>query len=376
MKKLRIIIIFLYYNKIGIMFQKINKNILTIILMIFFITLLFKIYMNYYEKKKINENYINQLFIEGFKSGKSSKSKKNEKKSTTTSTSSSSSTSSTSKKSEKKNKKNEKKTNNNNTTGLAATAAPVKPTSSLENYNETCDIKLDEWNMTPEQIKAQKQGLSKMQECQIKNMISKTVRDNVMQSLSAQNPLMTGPSGPVGPPGPAGSTYMASGRLVNQLSSYPDKQQNIKNPIKVATRTSGTNPMSSLVYMDEVSPFVSYQSWLYNNKNQIVNRYDNTCLTFSPNQEKLYMSECNDNNNKQKWFWDKSNRLVLLDNSVNKNKNTLKCLAVSEPQVDSLVSSVPDCKGNKCSNVGQKRYLIGKDCDVNMVDSSTIFGFE
>ncbi len=346
--------------------------------MIFFITLLFKIYMIYYEKKTINENFINQLFIEGFKS-KSSKtnSKKTSKKSSKKSSNNTTNT--------KNNTNNNTKTKTKNntkittSTGVATNAAQVKPPSSLENYNEKCDIKLDEWNMTPEQIKAQKQGLSKMQECQIKNLISKTVRDNVMQSLSAQNPLMTGPSGPIGPPGPAGSTYMATGRLVNQLSSYPNKLSNLKNPIKVATRTSGTNPMSSLIYMDEVSPFVSYQSWLYNNKNQIVNRYDNTCLTFSPNQEKIYMSECDDNNNKQKWFWDKSNRLVLLDNTVNKNKNTLKCLAVSEPQVDSLVSSVPDCKGSKCSDaqsIGQKRYLIGKDCDVNMVDSSTIFGFD
>jgi hypothetical protein len=337
--------------------MKINKNILTLILVIFFLTLLFKIFQRFMEKQELNEFYVNSLFIEGFESKKSKKNKKN-------------------KNDHNKSKNKHKKERFDNTTKTASSAATVSTSSSQSSTSQTCDIQLDEWNMTPEEIKAQKQGLSKMQECQIKKIISQTVRDNVMQSLSAQNPLMTGPIGPAGPPGPAGTNYIASGRLVNQLSSYADRKTTMKNPIKVATRTSGTNPMSSLIYMDSVAPFVSYQSWQLNNKNQIVNRYDNACLTYSPNQEKLYMSECSDNNNKQKWFWDKSNRLVLLDSSANKNKSKLKCMAVSEPQVDSLVNSVPDCKGSKCSSIGQKRYLIAKDCDVNMVDSSTIFGFE
>ncbi len=350
--------------------------------MIFFVTLVFKIFHQYYEKKRNHENFINHIFIEGFKS-KNKTSKKNEK--TTKSVASDVEKSSkktekqiknaTKKKSKKNKDKDKNKTTGNVATGVATNAKTI-PGGTLEGYDEKCEIKFDEWNLTPEQIKEQKKSLSKTQECQIKNLINKSVRQSVMQTLSAQNPLMTGPSGPPGPPGPSGSTYMASGRLVNQLSSYSENQTNPSKPSRVATRTSGTNPMSSLVYMDDVSPFVSFQSWQYNIKNQIVNRYDNTCLTFAPNQEKLYMSECSDNNNKQKWFWDKSNRLVLLDESANTNKSKLKCMAVSSPQVDSLVSSVPDCKGDKCSNVGEKRYLIAKDCDVNIVDSSTIFSFE
>lgn len=300
-----------------------NKNLLGLILMIFFVCLIMRIFFQY----RYN-------FIEDFKNKKSNKIKK--------------------------------------MSTIKTTSTP----SFLENYNESCDIELDEWNKSSEDIKKQKQGLTKMQECQIKNIINNTVRSNVMQTLSAQNPLMTGPSGPPGPPGPSGTTLLASGKLVNQLGSFGKKDITFKNPILVATRTNGTNPMSSLVYMDEVAPFASYQSWQYNQKNQIVNRYDGSCLTYSPKQDNLYMSECNDNDSKQKWFWDKSNRLVLLDKGANKNKKTLKCMSVSEPEVNSLVSSVPECKGEGCKIMGQKRYLITKNCDPNTVDSSTIFSFD
>lgn len=316
---------------------EINKNLLGLILMIFFVCLIMRIFFQY----RYNS-------IEDFKNKKSNKVKKiNTIKNTSSTASSTPST----------------------------LLTPLTP-SSLENYNESCDIELDEWNKSSGEIKKQKQGLTKMQECQIKNIINNTVRSNVMQTLSAQNPLMTGPSGPPGPPGPSGTTLLASGKLVNQLGSFGKKDTTFKNPTLVATRTNGTNPMSSLVYMDEVAPFASYQSWQYNQKNQIVNRYDGSCLTYSPKQDNLYMSECDDNDSKQKWFWDKSNRLVLLDKGANKNKKTLKCMSVSEPEVNSLVSSVPECKGESCKIMGQKRYLTTKNCDPNTVDSSTIFSFD
>ncbi len=347
---------------------QLNKNLLGLILMIFFICLILLIIIRYKNFKDFKEDYINEQFInitEDFKNKKKSSSKKTSpkkstSKSTTTTKSSKTSTTST--------------TTKPSTTTTTTTQSPR--VSPVENYNESCDIKMDEWNKSPEEIEKQKQGLTKMQECQIKNLINNTVRTNVMETLSAQNPLMTGPSGPAGPPGPAGTTLLASGKLVNQLGSFAKKDSLYRNPLYVATRTNGTNPMSSLIYMDEVVPFVSYQSWQYNQKNQIVNRYDGTCLTYSPNQDKLYMSECDDNNTKQKWFWDKSNRLVLLDKGASKNKKTLKCMSISEPEVNSLVSSVPDCKGNSCKMIGQKRYLIAKDCDVNKIDSSTIFSFD
>ncbi len=280
----------------------------------------------------------------------------------------------------KNNSKNKNKNKNKNVKeNFADTPTTPTSTSTTTPYQDTtkenCSaLTYDEWNSTPEEIEKQKTPMSKMQECQIKNLIKDTVRTQVMESLSAQNPLMTGPAGPPGPPGPAGTTLLASGRLVNQSSSYDSSDTKYSNPKKMATRTSGTNPNASLIYMGESTPFASYQSWQYNQKNQIVNRYDGACLTYIPNQEKLSMTECDDNNTKQKWFWDKANRFVLLDTSQNK-PNKLKCISVSAPQTDSLMTTLPDCKGTQCTNTGSKEFLITKDCDPNTVESSTIFSF-
>lgn len=239
---------------------------------------------------------------------------------------------------------------------------------------ESCDVPVDGWNGTPEEIEKQKEGLTKKQECQIRNMMKTLVRQNVMESLSAQNPLMTGPAGPIGPPGPAGSKYIAAGNLVNQKGSFAETDTQFVNPTRVVSRSSGTNPTSSLVFLDRSSPFVSYQNWQYNEKNQIQNRYDNTCLTYQKGQDKLYMDTCSDQNSKQKWFWDKSNRLISLD-STDLPKDKIRCIGITEPEIDPLAASVPDCKGKECDKNQKMQYLIIKDCGPNVVKSDEIFGF-
>ncbi len=238
---------------------------------------------------------------------------------------------------------------------------------------DTCDIKMDEWGGNPEEIKKQKEGLTKKQQCEVKNLLKQFVRTNVMEALSAQNPIMTGPVGPAGPPGPAGSKFMASGRLLNQIGSFGKNQSTV--PVRVATRTSGTSDISSLVYMETPTPFVSYQDWIYNDKNQITNRYDGSCLTYKDGQEKVYMSECNEQNMKQKWIWDKSNRFISLDPTATQ-KNKIKCLSISSPNTDPLMSSLPDCVGDKCKNKENLQYVIVKDCNPNEIQSNEIFGFQ
>ncbi len=259
------------------------------------------------------------------------------------------------------------------------TPAPVAKTGSnvvLATQNmgmDTCDIKMDEWGGNPEEIKKQKEGLTKKQQCEVKNLLKQFVRTNVMEALSAQNPIMTGPVGPAGPPGPAGSKFMASGRLLNQVGSFGKTQSTV--PVRVATRTSGTSETSSLVYMETPTPFVSYQDWIYNDKNQITNRYDGTCLTYKDGQEKVYMGECNEQNMKQKWIWDKSNRFISLDPTATQ-KNKIKCLSISSPSTDPLMSSLPDCVGEKCKNKENLQYVIVKDCNPNEIQSNEIFGFQ
>ncbi len=290
---------------------------------------------------------VHQKDIEGFKSKKKNTST-SKKKSTT--------------------QKAQQETSNK----VAAVATQNLATQGLPNTDQ-CDIKVDEWNGSPEEIAKAKEGLTQKQICQIQSILKDSVRKNVMDALSAQNPLMTGPAGPAGPPGPAGTKLIASGKLMNQKSSF-SKKMDISSPGKVATRTAGTNSMSSYIYMDTVVPFVSYQDWQYNDKNQIQSRYDGTCLTFKTGQDELYMDKCDNNNQKQKWFWDKNNRLISLDTSTNK-KGKIKCMSISQPKTISTTASIPDCKGKSCENKGNVMYLMVKDCKPNTVVSDEIFGF-
>lgn len=298
----------------------------------------------------------NQTDMENFKNGKKKKDtkKKDEKKTD-----------------KKANKKTDKKVDVPQT--VAATASQNLATQGLPTTDQ-CDIKVDEWNGSPEEIAKAKEGLTQKQICQIQSILKDSVRKNVMDALSAQNPLMTGPAGPAGPPGPAGTKLIASGKLMNQKGSFVSRTGDKSSPGKVATRTAGTNSMSSYIYLDSIIPFASFQDWQYNDKNQITSRYDGTCLTYKAGQDELYMDKCDDNNQKQKWFWDKTNRLISLDTSLNK-KGKIKCMSISKPKTISTTSSIPDCKGKACENKGNVMYLTVKDCSPNTVVSDEIFGF-
>jgi hypothetical protein len=293
------------------------------------------------------------------------------------------------KKAADKNKKDAKKAAEKAKKDAKAKAAEEKKTQQVMAQNvekagsimaggsgelERCDIKVDEWGKSKKEIQKQKASLSKMMECQVRNLIKEQVRNNVMDVLSAQRPLLSGPSGPVGPPGPPGSKLQASGRLFNQLGSFESTDTAYERPNMVVSRASGTNPSSSYVFMDKITPFVSYQTWYYNDKNQIINRYDNNCMTYTKGSDKIYMDQCDDNNMRQKWFWDRTNRFVSLDTSDNKGEN-VRCMNVSTPMTDSLMSSVPDCTGDQCTNKGLKRFLVVGDCGKNTVTSSQLFSF-
>lgn len=291
---------------------------------------------------------VHQHDMESFKNKKSKKKKDSSEKSTT--------------------QKAQQETSNK----VNAVASQNLATQGLPSTDQ-CDIKVDEWNGSPEEIAKAKEGLTQKQICQIQSILKDSVRKNVMDTLSAQNPLMTGPAGPAGPPGPAGTKMIASGKLMNQKSSF-SKKGDVSSPGKVATRTAGTNSMSSYIYMDTIVPFVSYQDWQYNDKNQIQSRYDGTCLTYKTGQDELFMDKCDNNNQKQKWFWDKNNRLISLDTSTNK-KGKLKCMSISQPKTISTTASIPDCKGKSCENKGNVMYLTVKDCKPNTVVSDEIFGF-
>ena len=345
-----------------------EKDILWLILVIMTMILCFQFYLQYRKNKTINEYFSQEHF-------KSKNKKSNKKKS---------------KKSKKSKTSKTSKTSTPTTTPPTTTLTPtpttttsqVSPSRTVEmgvgtnmDTLEKCDIQVDEWNKTPEEIEKQKQGLTKMQECQIRNMMKQMVKNQVMDSLSSQNPLMTGPIGPIGPPGPPGTKLIASGRIFNKSGSFNKTDRQMKNPKNVLSRSSGTSPLSSLVFMDNTSPFVSYQNWLYNDKNQIVNRYDNTCLSYKKGNSYIYMDKCDSNNPNQKWFWDNSNRLVSLNPENSKNKNSVSCLGLTQPTVNTMMSSVPDCKGNQCTNRGQKRFLTLKNCKVNSVQPDEIFSF-
>jgi len=344
-----------------------EKDILWLLLFIMTIILCFQFYLQYKKNKTMNE-YFSQEHFKSKKSEKSKKSKKSgkSKKSSTTTTPTTTPTTTS--------------TTTPTTTFTTTPTTTTTPTVEMgigTNMDtlEKCDIQVDEWNKTPEEIEKQKQGLTKTQECQIRNMMKQMVKNQVMDSLSAQNPLMTGPVGPIGPPGPPGTKLIASGRIFNKSGSFNTTDKQMKSPKNVLSRSSGTSPLSSLVFMDNTSPFVSYQNWLYNDKNQIVNRYDNTCLSYKKGNSYIYMDKCDSNNPNQKWFWDNSNRLISLNPENSKNKNTMSCLGLTKPTVNTMMSSVPDCKGKQCSNRGQKRFLTLKNCKVNSVQADEIFSF-
>jgi len=230
----------------------------------------------------------------------------------------------------------------------------------------------NEWTTSEDELNAQKIPLNSFQKEQVTNMIKQISSDQLKELVSTQSPLLTGPMGPMGPAGPSGSPYVSSGRLVNKQGSFHKGATNKILPQMVMSRSEGTNPQSSLSFMDTISPFVSYQSWSLLNNQSIQNRYDKTCLTMDPKKENIYMDKCTDGNPNQKWDWDSSNRIISTTASTSQN---LKCLGLSSPQENTMTASLPNCVGEDCLNNGLKQYVIVKDCNINQIADDEIWSF-
>jgi hypothetical protein len=225
------------------------------------------------------------------------------------------------------------------------------------------------WDKSSEDVKKENQGLTPNQVTQIKNISSAISKDTLTNLVQTQSPLLAGPVGPMGPQGPAGTTLIASGKLANKKSSFNEKNKII--PQFVVARTEGTNPSASLNFMDSISPFASYQDWQLDINNNIKNRYDNTCMTMSKTNNKIYMDVCDPNNANQKWKWDNTNRLISTSNSSN---TILKCISIQEME-NNNITSIPGCVGKKCIKSGKQNFLVVGDCKVNDIKDNQVWGF-
>ena len=234
------------------------------------------------------------------------------------------------------------------------------------------------WTTNKDQLTTESTPLNDTQKTEIKNMITSISSAQLKDMVSTQSPLLTGPQGPPGAIGPSGTTLIASGRLINKSGSYPDTSNtqgpntgpNYFNPSFIVSRTEGTSPSSSLSFMDSTQPFVSYQNWELDINNNIKNRYDETCLTMSDTQDKIYMATCASLPS-QKWTWDKTNRLISTSKSTSTN---LKCIGLTPPEKNIITTNIPGTTTNNSSN-SSRRYLVVKDCAINTSTDDELWSF-
>jgi len=246
----------------------------------------------------------------------------------------------------------------------------INKNNTLENFAS------DKWTTNKDKLEAESQSLNDTQKNEVKNMITSISKSELKSLISSQSPLLVGPTGQQGIQGPAGTKLIASGRLINKSGSYDStidqKSNNYFIPQFVVTRTQGTNPTSSLAFIDNISPFGSFQNWQLDINNNIINRYDNTCLTMDNSASKLYMSTCVEDSPSQKWTWDNTNRIISTSASSNTN---LKCIGLTKPEVNILTTNIPNCKGNECLSNSARKYLIVKDCDINNINEDELWAF-
>jgi hypothetical protein len=242
-----------------------------------------------------------------------------------------------------------------------------------KNHKNIENFKSNPWTTNKDILEAEKSPLNDVQKNEVKNMITSISQSQLKDLIATQSPLLVGPSGPQGIQGPAGTSLIASGRLVNKNGSYDNMvdKNNLFIPQYVVSRTEGTSPISSLSFMDNVSPFVSYQNWMLDVDNHLINRYDGNCLTMNQGQDKLYIDKCTDSPN-QKWNWDSSNRIVSSTASTN---SKLKCIGLSKPEVNVLTTNIPGCNGKDCMSNTARRYLVVKDCKINNINDDEIWSF-
>lgn len=254
----------------------------------------------------------------------------------------------------------------------AASDAMATTQSATESSNQ------NQWTTNKDVLQATEAVLSKLlngdneYNTSLKNMISSVNQSQLKTLIATQSPLLVGPQGPQGSQGPAGTTLIASGRLINKAGSTDGSKKRMTTPSYVVTRTEGTNQSSSLSFMDDISPFASFQYWQLDVNNNLKNRYDQTCLTMSPKQNKLYIDKCSPDNDGQKWTWDNTNRLISTTASTD---SMLKCIGLTEPEANILTSNVPGCVGDKCLNDKPRRYLQVKDCDINNINEDEVWAF-
>lgn len=231
----------------------------------------------------------------------------------------------------------------------------------------------NQWTTNKDQLNAESQYLTDNQKTEVKNMVTSISQSQLKTLITTQSPLLLGPQGPPGIQGPAGTTLVASGRLVNKNGSFDSTSKDTNHfiPKYVVTRSEGTSPTSSLSFMDDVSPFVSFQNWQLDVNSNIKNRYDNNCLTMSQSQDKVYMDKCSDSTG-QKWTWDNTNRIISTSASTSTN---LKCIALSQPEQNVVTTNLPGCKGKDCMTNTARRFLVIKDCDVNNINEDELWSF-
>ena len=240
----------------------------------------------------------------------------------------------------------------------------------INNLNKKKKIeyfKSSSWEKSSKDVESENEDLNTNQITQVKNMATEISKDTLTSLLQSQT--LPGPPGPMGPPGPAGTTLVASGKLANKQASFNEKNKTV--PQFVVGRTEGTNPSASLSFMDEISPFTSYQHWQLDINNNIKNRFDNTCMTMQTTDNNIYMDTCDPNNANQKWTWDNTNRLISTSNSTN---NILKCITTKEME-NKNITSIPGCVGKKCIKSGKQNFLVVGDCKINDIQDNQVWGF-
>ena len=245
---------------------------------------------------------------------------------------------------------------------------PLYETSIIENFE---DSNTNPWNEDDNKIAYDKMGLNDKQKNEVKNMINQVTKEELERLINIQSPLLVGPVGPQGPSGPTGGNYIATGKLANKSGSHK-KGSNSFVPEYIATRTEGTDNAQSLSFMSSIIPYASYQDWILGSDNKLKSRFDDNCLTYDNKNNKLFISECKIDDPNQNWSWDNSsNRLI----STNQNNQNLKCIGLTQPEVNKLTTNVPGCKNEGCSNNVERRFLIVKDCDPNNVKEDEVWGF-
>ena len=254
--------------------------------------------------------------------------------------------------------------------------------NKIENFADNKDkkeiiedktTKSNVWTTDKDVLADEKKSLTDKQKDEIKNMIDLRSESKLKELISSESPLLVGPQGPQGIQGPPGTILSASGRLVNKSGSFDnvDGNNNYLIPKYVVTRTEGTSPTSSLSFMDDSSPFASFQNWQLDINNNLKSRYDGNCLTMGTADNKLYIDKCGDNPN-QKWYWDRSNRIISTSNS---NNRVLKCIGLSKPENNVLTTNIPGCIGDQCQTNKSRRYLTVNDCEINNINEDEVWSF-